>query len=200
MSVTLAALSGEGRHLWWVASRRHRARRRRQIADRIAMGGLSGLGAGARHRGGHRLTKDARRSVRCADITEANENIVMAMTSGRRRRGSKEDIGELLSRDLSRVAGSIFAGHSRARLRYRRLSLCASDAIDKRVSGSRFARNGARRPDPFCRRAPTPLGTTCMRMWTGSSADVSGAPGSRGSTSAESHGRAQSLRAGIRGS
>ena len=82
----------------------------RQIADRVVEGGLSGVVLAPEVAVVTGLTQGCSPIGPVRHVTEANENIVMAIDERPALEVFKEDIGELLSRDLRRVAGRIFAG------------------------------------------------------------------------------------------
>jgi small ligand-binding sensory domain FIST len=81
-----------------------------QVAGRVVEGGLSGVLLAPE------ITVASGLSQGCAPIgpvrsvTEARDNVVMAIDGRPALEIFKEDIGELLSRDLRRTAGVIFAG------------------------------------------------------------------------------------------
>ncbi|MGE5201199.1 MAG: FIST C-terminal domain-containing protein [Acidobacteriota bacterium] len=82
----------------------------RLVADRVVEGGVSGvvLGPGVAVATG--LTQGCSPIGPVRRITEARENIVMAIDERPALDVFKEDIGELLALDLRRVGGRIFAG------------------------------------------------------------------------------------------
>jgi small ligand-binding sensory domain FIST len=81
-----------------------------QIAGRVVEGGLSGvlLASGIEVATG--LTQGCSPIGPVREITEAAGNVVMTIDGRPALDVFREDIGELLSRDLRRVAGLIFAG------------------------------------------------------------------------------------------
>ena len=81
-----------------------------QIADRVVEGGLSGvlLGDGIDLAAG--VTQGCSPIGPVRRISEAQDNIVMAIDDRPALEVFKAEIGDLLSRDLRRVAGLIFAG------------------------------------------------------------------------------------------
>lgn len=110
-------------------------------------------------------------------ITEANENIIIAIDGRPALEVFKEDIGELLARDLQRVAGYIFAG----------LGVPGSDtgdylvrnlvAIDPRKGWVAVADHvEAGQPVRFTRRDKPSAETDLRRMLTGLKRRLSGPP------------------------
>ena len=81
-----------------------------QIAGRLVEGGLSGVLMAPDVPVITGLTQGCSPLGPVRHITEARDNILMAIDGRPALEVFKEDIGELLSRDLRRVAGMIFAG------------------------------------------------------------------------------------------
>lgn len=81
-----------------------------QVAGRIVEGGLSGVLLAPEIRVITGLTQGCSPVGPVRRITEARENVLMAIDDRPALEVFKEDIGELLSRDLRRVGGLIFAG------------------------------------------------------------------------------------------
>ena len=81
-----------------------------QVAGRVVAGGLSGVLLAPDIPVITGMTQGCSPIGPVRRITEARENIVMAIDDRPALAVFKEDIGELLSRDLRRVAGLIFAG------------------------------------------------------------------------------------------
>jgi small ligand-binding sensory domain FIST len=82
----------------------------RQIAERVVEGGVSGVALSPDIAVATGLTQGCSPIGPVRRITEARENIVMAIDDRPALEVFKEDIGELLARDLRKVAGRIFAG------------------------------------------------------------------------------------------
>jgi small ligand-binding sensory domain FIST len=82
----------------------------RQIAERVVEGGLSGVVLAPEVTVATALTQGCSPIGPVHRVTEARDNIVMALDERPALEVFKEDIGELLSRDLRRVNGRIFAG------------------------------------------------------------------------------------------
>lgn len=82
----------------------------RQIAERVVEGGLSGVVLAPEIAVATGLTQGCSPIGPVRRITEARENVVMAIDERPALEVFKEDIGELLARDLRRVNGRIFAG------------------------------------------------------------------------------------------
>ena len=82
----------------------------RQIAERVVEGGLSGVVLSPDITVATGLTQGCSPIGPARRVTEARENIVMEIDDRPALEVFKEDIGELLSRDLRKVAGRIFAG------------------------------------------------------------------------------------------
>jgi small ligand-binding sensory domain FIST len=82
----------------------------RQIADRVVEGGLSGVVLSPEISVATGLTQGCSPIGPVRRITEARENVVMAIDGRPALEIFKEDIGEALARDLRRVGGRIFAG------------------------------------------------------------------------------------------
>jgi small ligand-binding sensory domain FIST len=82
----------------------------RQIAERVVEGGLSGVVLSPDIAVATGLTQGCSPIGPVRRVTEAHENIVMAIDDRPALEVFKEDIGELLARDLRKVAGRIFAG------------------------------------------------------------------------------------------
>lgn len=81
-----------------------------QVAGRIVEGGLSGVLLAPDIPVITGLTQGCSPIGPARQVTEARDNILMALDGRPALEVFKEDIGELLSRDLRRVAGQIFAG------------------------------------------------------------------------------------------
>ncbi len=81
-----------------------------QIAGRVVEGGLSGVLLAPDIRVITGLSQGCSPIGPVRRITEARDNILKALDGRPALEVFKEDIGELLSRDLKRVAGQIFAG------------------------------------------------------------------------------------------
>ncbi len=81
-----------------------------QVAGRVVEGGLSGVLLAPDVPVITGLTQGCSPIGPVRRVTEARDNIVMAIDGRPALEVFKEDIGELLSRDLKRVAGLIFAG------------------------------------------------------------------------------------------
>ncbi|HUN46891.1 MAG TPA: FIST C-terminal domain-containing protein [Stellaceae bacterium] len=107
---TLAALSGEAGLFLVGGIAAAQGAPPRQIADRVVEGGLSGVVLAPDVAVVTALSQGCSPIGPIRQISEANENIVMAIDDRPALEVFKEDIGELLSRDLRRVAGRIFAG------------------------------------------------------------------------------------------
>jgi small ligand-binding sensory domain FIST len=82
----------------------------RQIAERVVEGGLSGVVLSPGIAVATGLTQGCSPIGPVRRVTEARENIVMEIDDRPALEVFKEDIGELLARDLRKVAGRIFAG------------------------------------------------------------------------------------------
>ncbi|HLJ20912.1 MAG TPA: FIST C-terminal domain-containing protein [Stellaceae bacterium] len=82
----------------------------RQIAERVVEGGVSGVVLAPEIAVATGLTQGCSPIGPVRRVTEARENIVMAIDERPALEVFKEDIGELLARDLRKVAGRIFAG------------------------------------------------------------------------------------------
>ena len=82
----------------------------RQIAERVVEGGVSGVVLAPEIAVATGVTQGCSPIGPVRRVTEARENIVMAIDDRPALEVFKEDIGELLARDLRKVAGRIFAG------------------------------------------------------------------------------------------
>ena len=82
----------------------------RQIAERVVEGGISGVVLSPEIEVATGLTQGCSPIGPVRRVTEARENIVMAIDDRPALEVFKEDIGELLARDLREVGGRIFAG------------------------------------------------------------------------------------------
>jgi small ligand-binding sensory domain FIST len=82
----------------------------RQIAERVVEGGLSGVVLSPEIAVATELTQGCSPIGPVRRITGAKENVVMAIDERPALEVLKEDIGELLARDLRKVGGRIFAG------------------------------------------------------------------------------------------
>jgi small ligand-binding sensory domain FIST len=81
-----------------------------QIAGRVVEGGLSGVLLASEIGVATGLTQGCSPIGPVHQITEAADNVIMALDGRPALDVFREDIGELLSRDMRRVAGLIFAG------------------------------------------------------------------------------------------
>jgi small ligand-binding sensory domain FIST len=81
-----------------------------QIAGRVVEGGLSGVLLGPEIAVATGLTQGCSVIGPVRQISEADGNVIMAIDGRPALEVFREDIGELLSRDLRRVAGLIFVG------------------------------------------------------------------------------------------
>jgi small ligand-binding sensory domain FIST len=81
-----------------------------QIAGRVVEGGLSGVLLAGEVEVATGLTQGCSPIGPAHQITEAADNVIMALDGRPALDVFREDIGELLSRDMRRVAGLIFAG------------------------------------------------------------------------------------------
>jgi small ligand-binding sensory domain FIST len=81
-----------------------------QVAGRVVEGGLSGVLLAPDIAVITGLTQGCSPIGPARRVSEARDNIIMAIDGRPALEVFKEDIGELLSRDLKRVAGLIFAG------------------------------------------------------------------------------------------
>ncbi len=81
-----------------------------QISDGVVSGGLSGVVFGERVRLATRLTQGVSPLGPRHEITAANKNIVGSLDHRPALDVMKEEIGEVLARDLRRAAGYIFVG------------------------------------------------------------------------------------------
>jgi small ligand-binding sensory domain FIST len=107
---TLAALSAEA-GLFLVGGLAASSRAPpRQIAERVVEGGISGVMLAPEIAVATGLTQGCSPIGPVRRVTEARENIVMAIDDRPALEVFKEDIGELLARDLRKVGGRIFAG------------------------------------------------------------------------------------------
>jgi small ligand-binding sensory domain FIST len=82
----------------------------RQIAERVVEGGISGVVLSPDITVATGLTQGCSPIGPVHRVTDARENIVMAIDDRPALEAFKEDIGELLARDLRKVGGRIFAG------------------------------------------------------------------------------------------
>jgi len=82
----------------------------RNIADRVVEGGLTGVLLGPEIGVATGLTQGCSPIGPVRRVTEARDNIVMMVDNRPALEVFKEDIGELLARDLRQVGGRIFAG------------------------------------------------------------------------------------------
>jgi small ligand-binding sensory domain FIST len=81
-----------------------------QVAGRVVEGGLSGVLVSSEVAVATALTQGCSPIGPARQISEAEGNVVMAIDGRPALDVFREDIGELLSRDLRRVAGLVFAG------------------------------------------------------------------------------------------
>ena len=81
-----------------------------QISDSVVSGGLSGVLFSERVKLATRLTQGIAPLGPCHIITTANKNIVGSLDHRPALEVMKEEIGEVLARDLQRAAGYIFVG------------------------------------------------------------------------------------------
>jgi small ligand-binding sensory domain FIST len=82
----------------------------RQIAERVVEGGISGVVLSPGIAVATGLTQGCSPIGPVHRVTDARENIVMAIDDRPALEVFKQDIGELLARDLRKVGGLIFAG------------------------------------------------------------------------------------------
>jgi len=82
----------------------------RQIAGRVVEGGISGVLLSPEIAVATGLTQGCSPIGPVRRVTEARENVVMAIDERPALEVFKEDIGELLARDLRKVGGRVFAG------------------------------------------------------------------------------------------
>jgi len=82
----------------------------RQIAERVVEGGISGVVLSPDIAVATGLTQGCSPIGPVHRVTDARENIVMAIDDRPALEVFKQDIGELLARDLRKVGGRIFAG------------------------------------------------------------------------------------------
>ena len=80
-----------------------------QVADGITEGGLSGVLCGRDVLVRTRLTQGCSPIGPYREVTEADRNIVVELDGRPALDVLREDIGEILSRDLSRIGGYVFA-------------------------------------------------------------------------------------------
>ncbi len=107
---TLAALSAEA-GLFLVGGLAASSRAApRQIAERVVEGGISGVVLSPDIAVATGLTQGCSPIGPVHRVTEASDNILMALDDRPALDVFKEDIGELLARDLRKVGGRIFAG------------------------------------------------------------------------------------------
>lgn len=82
----------------------------RQIAERVVEGGISGVVLSPEIAVATGLTQGCSPIGPVRRVTDARENVVMAIDDRPALEVFKEDIGELLARDLRKLGGLIFAG------------------------------------------------------------------------------------------
>ncbi|MGH7125549.1 MAG: FIST signal transduction protein [Stellaceae bacterium] len=82
----------------------------RQIAERVVEGGISGVALAPEIAVATGLTHGCSPIGPVRRVTEARDNIAMQIDDRPALEVFKEDIGELLARDLRKVAGRVFAG------------------------------------------------------------------------------------------
>ena len=149
----------------------------RQIADRIVEGGLSGVVLSPEVTVATALSQGCSPIGPVRTITEARENIVMEIDGRPALEVFKEDIGELLSRDLRRVAGRIFAGmpvRGSDTGDYLVRNLMAIDTERQWLAVAEKVAAGD--PILFCRRDPASAREDLQRMLDGLKRRVSGTP------------------------
>ncbi len=81
-----------------------------QVADEITQGGLSGVVFSSDVAVATRLTQGVSQLGRQHEVTECDNNVLVRIDGRPAFDVLKEEIGEVLSRDLKRVAGYIFVG------------------------------------------------------------------------------------------
>jgi small ligand-binding sensory domain FIST len=107
---TLAALSAEAGLFLVGGLAAASAAAPRQIAERVVEGGLSGVVLAPEIAVATGLSQGCSPIGPVRRVTEARENVVMEIDERPALEVFKEDIGELLARDLRKVSGRIFAG------------------------------------------------------------------------------------------
>ena len=146
---------------------RRRRRRRCRSPGRVVEGGLSGVLLAPDVRVITGLTQGCSPIGPVRRVTEARDNIVMAIDGRPALEVFKEDIGELLSRDLKRVAGLIFAGFPVAGSDtgdYLVRNLVAIDVPRQWLAVAQAVAPGD--PVLFCRRDPASAATDLTRCWS----------------------------------
>ncbi|NKC17066.1 MAG: histidine kinase [Gammaproteobacteria bacterium] len=83
-----------------------------QVAGGVVQGGLSGVLFSENVAVSTRLSQGCSPIGPCRTVTSGRSNIILAIDNRPALEVFKEDIGEVLARDLRRVAGYIFAGFS----------------------------------------------------------------------------------------
>ncbi len=81
-----------------------------QVADEITQGGLSGVVFSSDVAVATRLTQGVSQLGKQHEITECDNNVIIRIDGRPAFDVLKEEIGEVLSRDLKRIAGYIFVG------------------------------------------------------------------------------------------
>jgi len=107
---TLSALSAEAGLFLVGGLAASSAAAPRQIAERVVEGGISGVVLAPGIAVATGLSQGCSPIGPVRRVTEARENVVMAIDERPALEVFKEDIGELLARDLRKVSGRIFAG------------------------------------------------------------------------------------------
>ncbi|HKW52134.1 MAG TPA: FIST N-terminal domain-containing protein [Stellaceae bacterium] len=136
-----------------------------QIAGRVVEGGLSGVLLAPDIPVITGMTQGCSPIGPTRRISEARDNIIMAIDDRPALEVFKEDIGELLSRDLKRVAGLVFvafpvAGSDTGDYLVR--NLVAIDVQRQWLAVAHAVANGD--PVLFCRRDPASAATDLQRM------------------------------------
>jgi small ligand-binding sensory domain FIST len=85
-------------------------RRNVQIADKLTGGGISGVLFGEEVTVATRLTQGCSPIGPKHTITQAQRNIIITLDDKPALEVMKQDIGELLARDLNRIGGTVFVG------------------------------------------------------------------------------------------
>jgi small ligand-binding sensory domain FIST len=136
-----------------------------QVAGRIVEGGLSGVLLAPDIPVVTGLTQGCSPIGPVHRVTEAGDNILMALDDRPALDVFKDDIGELMSRDLRRVAGLIFAGFPVTGSDtgdYLVRNLVAIDVEQKWLAAAHAAAPGDR--VLFCRRDPASAAADLARM------------------------------------
>jgi small ligand-binding sensory domain FIST len=148
-----------------------------QVAGRIVEGGLSGVLLAADIPVVTGLTQGCSPIGPVRHVTEGRDNILMTIDDRPALEAFKEDIGELLSRDLRRVAGLIFAAFPVAGSDtgdYLVRNLVAIDVPRQWLAVA----HGVAPGDPilFCRRDPASADADLKRMLSGLKRRAGAAP------------------------